>query len=81
MARQKLPTTHYDALSGTACRAVYTRELGMMHNVEFTFKTEQGDVVITMPFSVARETLNTGIAAYEAIMQPLQIARNVPFGG
>ncbi len=53
----------------------------MLHNVEFTFKTDEGDVVITMPFDVARETLNAGIASYQAIMRPLQIAQQVPFGG
>lgn len=73
---------HYKAVSGTSCRAVYTHHAGMIHNIEFTFKTESGDeVIIEMPFDVARETLNAGIASYQAIMTPLQISRQVPFGG
>lgn len=80
MARKK-PTTHYTAVEDTACRALYTHHAGMIHNIEFTFKTTDGDVVIQMPYNVARETLNAGIASYQAIMEPLQIARQVPFGG
>ena len=80
--KKRMPKlANYTAISGTACRAVYTHHAGMLHNVEFTFVTEEGTVVVTMPFDVARETLNAGIAAYQAIMKPLQIAQNVPFGG
>lgn len=81
MRKRSKKLAEYTALSGTACRAVYTHHAGMLHNVEFTFKTEHGDVVVTMPFEVARETLNAGIASYQAIMKPLQIAQQVPFGG
>jgi hypothetical protein len=81
MARKKAPLATYNAIEGTVCRALYQHHAGMLNNLEFKFETEEGPIIVVMPFEVARETLNEGIAAYQTIMQPLRIARQVPFGG
>lgn len=81
MRRQKRNKVHYTAIQGSSSRAVYAHQVGMLHNIEMTFVTAEGDeVIVTMPHEIARETINGAIAAYQATMQPLQIARNVPFG-
>jgi hypothetical protein len=52
-----------------------------MHGIDFVFVTDDGEeVTVSLDYNAARDVLNSGIAAYEAIMKPLQIARNVPFG-
>lgn len=81
MARQKAPQQHFNAIEGSSCRVHIMTGYGGMHGLEMTFKTDSGDdIVVTMPHHIARELLNSSIAAYGAIMQPLQIARTVPFG-
>jgi len=82
MARKKRPSAHYTAVNGSSARAVYQHHSGAMHNLEFTFVTEEGDAfTVTMTHGNAREFINSAIAAYEATMAPLQIAKHVPFGG
>lgn len=69
-------------MNGSSTRAVYAHHSAALHNLEFTFITDDGDAfTVTMEHANAREFLNSAIAAYQATMQPLQIARTVPFGG
>lgn len=70
-----------NAVKGSGARCLYQHHAGAMHKIEFSFVTENGEkYTVTMTHDAAREFLNSGISAYQALMQPLQIARNVPFG-
>lgn len=79
---RKRQKTQFNATKGSSARAIYSHHAGMLHNLEFTFVTENGEeIVVTMNHPQAREFLNSAIAAYQATMEPLRIARDVPFAG
>lgn len=83
MAAQKRPKirSQFRAVTGSACKTRFESGLGAMHGIDFVFVTDDGEeVTVSLDYNAARDVLNSGIAAYEAIMKPLQIARNVPFG-
>lgn len=82
MGRIRKPKDHYTAIRGSGARAVYAHHSGAMHNLEFTFVTpENENFTVTMDHANAREFLNSAIAAYQATMEPLRIARDIPFAG
>lgn len=71
-----------NAVKGSGARCLYQHHSGAMHKIEFSFIDENGkQYTVTMNHDAAREFINSSIAAYQAIMEPLRIARQVPFGG
>jgi hypothetical protein len=82
MRKPKVTPTNITAVSGSSARALYAHHAGMLNNLEFTFVTDSGEkFTVTMEHPHAREFIDSAIAAYQATMLPLRIARQVPFGG
>lgn len=82
MARQKPQRSTIRAVSGSSARTRFESGAGAMHGIDMVFITDTGEeVTIQLDHNAARDVLNSAIASYQAIMQPLQIARTVPFGG
>ena len=78
---QKRNEMWYKAVDGTSVRAKYTHAAAAMHNIEFSFVTETGDVVkVEMEHDVAAKVIEQAIAAYTAIQRPLQFPRSIPWG-